>query len=88
MGEAEKRPGDRAAHLLVRDEAAGRGPTPAIPTQGQAVRRRLRGDQEGVQPLSEPVSAWARALTEETHAGATSGYTLAEALLKLFRLPD
>ena len=29
-----------------------------------------------------------RALTEETHAGAASGYTLAEALLKLFRLPD
>ena len=29
-----------------------------------------------------------RALTEETHAGAASGYTLVEALLKLFRLPD
>lgn len=29
-----------------------------------------------------------RALTEETHAGAASGNTLAEALLKLFRLPD
>jgi hypothetical protein len=28
-----------------------------------------------------------RALTEETHAGGASGYTLAEALLKLFRLP-
>ena len=28
------------------------------------------------------------ALTEETHAGAASGYTLAEALLKVFRLPD
>jgi glutamyl-tRNA reductase len=29
-----------------------------------------------------------RALTEETHAGAAGGYTLSEALLKLFRLPD
>jgi len=29
-----------------------------------------------------------RAITEETHAGAACGYTLAEALLKLFRLPD
>jgi len=29
-----------------------------------------------------------RALTEETHAGAACGYTLVEALLKLFRLPD
>src|SRR5262249_5588034 len=29
-----------------------------------------------------------RALTEESYAGAASGYTLAEALCKLFRLPD
>jgi glutamyl-tRNA reductase len=29
-----------------------------------------------------------RALTEESHAAAASGYTLVEALLKLFRLPD
>jgi hypothetical protein len=29
-----------------------------------------------------------RVLTEETHAGAANGYTLVEALLKLFRLPD
>jgi glutamyl-tRNA reductase len=29
-----------------------------------------------------------RALTEETHAGAASGYTLVEALRKLFRLAD
>ena len=29
-----------------------------------------------------------RALTEESHAGAAGGYTLAEALCKLFRLPD
>jgi hypothetical protein len=29
-----------------------------------------------------------RALPEETHAGAATGYTLAEALLKLFRSPD
>ena len=34
--------------------------------------------------LHGPISV----LTEETHAGAASGYTLAEALLKLFRLPD
>ena len=60
-----------------------------IPTQGQAVRRRLHGDREGVrrfqnQFLHGPISA----LTEETHAGAASGYTLVEALLKLFRLPE
>ena len=36
------------------------------------------------QLLHEPI----RALTEEAHAGAASGYTLVEALLKLFRLPD
>ena len=29
-----------------------------------------------------------RALTEEAHAGTADGYTLAEALRKLFRLPD
>ena len=29
-----------------------------------------------------------RALTEESYAGAASGFTLAEALCKLFRLPD
>jgi glutamyl-tRNA reductase len=29
-----------------------------------------------------------RAITEETHAGAARDYTLVEALLKLFRLPD
>jgi hypothetical protein len=34
--------------------------------------------------LHGPISA----VTEETHAGADSGYTLGEALLKLFRLPD
>jgi glutamyl-tRNA reductase len=36
------------------------------------------------QLMHEPI----RALTEEAHAGAGSGYTLVEALLKLFRLPD
>jgi glutamyl-tRNA reductase len=34
--------------------------------------------------LHGPISV----LTEEAHAGAASGYTLAEALLKLFRLPE
>jgi glutamyl-tRNA reductase len=34
--------------------------------------------------LHGPISA----VTEESHAGAASGYTLVEALLKLFRLPD
>jgi hypothetical protein len=35
------------------------------------------------------IPSWrARAITEETHAGAARGYTLVEALLKLFRLPD
>jgi glutamyl-tRNA reductase len=29
-----------------------------------------------------------RALTEETHAGTASGYTLVEALFKVFHLPD
>ena len=33
--------------------------------------------------LHGPISA----VTEETHSGAASGYTLAEALCKLFRLP-
>jgi glutamyl-tRNA reductase len=36
------------------------------------------------QLLHEPI----RAITEEAHAGAASGYTLVEALLKLFRLQD
>jgi glutamyl-tRNA reductase len=36
------------------------------------------------QLLHEPI----RALTEETYAGAASSYTLVEALLKLFGLPD
>jgi glutamyl-tRNA reductase len=36
------------------------------------------------QLLHGPISA----LTEETHAGAATGYTLVEAMLKLFRLAD
>jgi glutamyl-tRNA reductase len=36
------------------------------------------------QLLHEPI----RAITEEARAGAASGYTLVEALLKLFRLQD
>jgi glutamyl-tRNA reductase len=36
------------------------------------------------QLLYEPI----RAVTDEAHAGAASGYTLVEALLKLFRLQD
>ena len=34
--------------------------------------------------LHGPISA----IAEETHAGDSSGYTLVEALCKLFRLPD
>ena len=37
---------------------------------------------------SELLQAPIRALTEEAHAGAAGGYTLVEALNKLFRLPD
>ena len=37
---------------------------------------------------SELLQVPIRALTEEAHAGAASGYTLVEALNKLFRLPD
>jgi glutamyl-tRNA reductase len=37
---------------------------------------------------SELLHAPIRALTEEAHARAADGYTLAEALRKLFRLPD
>ena len=37
---------------------------------------------------SELLHAPIRALTEEAHAGAAGGYTLVEALHKLFRLPD
>jgi hypothetical protein len=36
------------------------------------------------QLLHEPI----RAITEEAHAGTVGGYTLVEALHKLFRLPD
>jgi len=37
---------------------------------------------------SELLHAPIRALTEEAHAGAAGGYTMVEALCKLFRLPD